>query len=173
MGLPEMVEGHACPLNTEYKPMSNSINAQSLLGQMLLAFGYAKESAIEEAFAWQKAERDAAREPGFIGAILVERKVVNAEQRDFALQVQTHLRQTFEQTQVSIDLNADSKIGEILVALGFTDEQSVNSAFAWQKAERDAGRDPGFIGEILVSRNVVSLEQRDFGMKVQNALRGV
>lgn len=153
--------------------MSNSINAQSLLGQMLLAFGYAKEPAIEAAFRWQQAERDAGREPGFIGAILVERKVVSAEQRDFALQVQKHLRQTFEQTQVSIDLNADSKIGEILVALGFTDEQSVDSAFAWQKAERDAGRDPGFIGEILVSRNVVSVEQRDFGMKVQNALRGV
>jgi hypothetical protein len=87
-----MVEGHACPLNTEYKPMSNSINAQSLLGQMLLAFGYAKESAIEEAFAWQKAERDAGRDPGFIGEILVSRNVVSLEQRDFGMKVQNALR---------------------------------------------------------------------------------
>jgi hypothetical protein len=150
---------------------TNNINAKTLIGGLLVAFGFADASKVEEAFAWQKSERDAGRDPGFIGKILVDRGICSVEQREFALEVQKHLRDTHERTTNLIELNEKSLIGRIIVALGFTEDAKVEEAFVWQKSERDAGRDPGFIGKILVDRNIVTAEQRDFGMKVQNALR--
>ena len=150
-----------------------SINAKTLIGGLLVAFGFAEQKAVDDAFAWQSAERAAGRDPGFLGAVLVNRQVCTAEQRDFALEVQKHLRTTFERTQVEINLDDKSLIGQLLVAFGFAEQKAIDDAFAWQKAEKEADRNPGFIGEILVSRGACTAEQRDFAMKVQNLLRGV
>ncbi len=68
-------------------------------------------------------------------------------------------------------LNANSKIGEILIALGFATQQGVDDTFAYQQAERGKGNNPGLIGELFVQRGVCTAEQRDIGMKVQSLLK--
>lgn len=149
------------------------IDAKSKLGDFIVAFGYATRAAVDQAVAWRQQEIDANRDPGAFGGVLSRRNVCSLEQVTFALDVQNKLRQTYSQSGKLVALDEKSLIGKILIALGFADEDAVEAAFVWQKAERDAGRDPGFIGGILVSRGVCTAEQRDYGMKVQNALRRV
>jgi len=152
---------------------TNAIDAKSKLGDIVVAFGYATREAVDEAASRRQQEIDANRDPGLFGGVLTRGNVCTPEQVAFALDVQAKLRQTNRLSGNLVALDEKSLIGKILIVLGFAADDAVEAAFVWQKAERDAGRDPGFIGGILVTRGVCTAEQRDYGMKVQNALRRV
>jgi len=150
---------------------NTALSANSKIGEILVAFGFATQQAVDDTFAFQQAEREKGNNPGFIGELLVQRGVCSSEQRDLGMKVQSLLKEAHTKTGELVTLDSEARIGKILIAFGHATPEAVEATFAWQSAERTAGRDPGLIGELFVQRNVCTAEQRDFGMKVQGLLR--
>lgn len=148
-----------------------AFNANSKIGEILVALGFATQQQVDDTFAYQQAEREKGNNPGLIGELFVARGVCTAEQRDLGMKVQSLLKEAHQKTGELVTLDSEARIGKILIAFGHAAPEAVEATFAWQKSERDQGRDPGLIGELFVQRKVCSVEQRDFGMKVQNLLR--
>jgi len=148
-----------------------ALNANSKIGEILIALGFATQQAVDDTFAYQQAERAAGNTPGLIGELFVARGVCTAEQRDLGMKVQSLLKEAHQKTGELVSLDSEARIGKILIAFGNATQEAVDATFVWQQAERDAGRDPGLIGELFVKRGVCTAEQRDFGMKVQGHLR--
>lgn len=157
--------------NIPANPTPQALNANSKIGEILIALGFATQQGVDDTFAYQQAERGKGNNPGLIGELFVQRGVCTAEQRDIGMKVQSLLKEAFQKSQELINLDSEARIGKILIAFGHATADAVEATFAWQSAERAAGRDPGLIGELFVQRGVCSAEQRDFGMKIQGLLR--
>jgi hypothetical protein len=81
---------------------------------------------------------------------------------------------------IPAELNANSFIGDILVAYGHTSRENVDKALAIQQSEaaalteadKAAGKRSRFTGQILVDEGFATQEQIDFCLEVQKVLRG-
>lgn len=84
-------------------------------------------------------------------------------------------------TNIPASLTDKSFIGDIVVAYNFCTRAQVEEALSIQKtesaaiteADKAAGKRARFTGQILVDLGYATQEQIDFGMQVQNQLRGV
>jgi hypothetical protein len=146
-----------------------SIDGTMRLGDLLAALKYADRERIDAAAASAKAAGNSA----LLGQTLVKDGVCSQAQVEFAAKLQKHLRDEHKRSKQVRTLTNKSFIGQILVAMGLAEYDAVEGVFDKQKAERDAGRIPPVIGEMLIAEGVCTEEARDFGMDVQNALKAV
>lgn len=145
------------------------IHAASRLGDYFVAFGLVTRKTLKSVN-----QNTAAGQ--MFGHALVKAGVCDLALCEEVAGIQKRFKKTahsLAKQGKAIYLDEKSMIGDILVALGCTDSETIQEWLDFQQAKRARGEDAGRLGELLVNNGVCSASERDLAMKVQNWLRGL
>jgi len=132
--------------------MAETTHVEHLFGRIAVACGYVNHADVDRAVAVQKA----APEPRHLGYIMLDMKLLNAEQLMTVLAVQREHRARIEQS-VPVE-KASATLGELAVQKGWASWQQVHECIE-EQAKLERFRLFFRLGEVMVSRGVLSIHQ--------------
>ena len=135
-------------------------DATLLLGRLALKFSFITQEQLDAALAIQKREQDMGRDLG-LGELLTRESMISQNHLAFLLSLQN----------LGAFSSRDRVFGEIVVQNGFAAKKDIDQALEMQKRLFTQTQAVIPIGDVLVRAGILSDEQRDTILSIQNRTR--